>query len=433
MTPQLREAIQLLAMSHHEILQFIDAQVLSNPLLEVDAPARPETPTEPYSHSTDGPRNPDFDPQARLANIGGKPSLWEHLNTQVALFADDPRMLSLATVLIYELDSDGYLRTGLAEIGERLGINAAEIEGALAILQRCEPTGVGARDLAECLGLQLAEAGHLSPGMLHVLTHIEDLAGPGLDALRRDITAMGEDFETLRGRIKRLNPTPSAAFETGMPHYAIPDVLVSRNNLGGWSVELNPDALPRVIMNNDYLVETGADGGVEKFVRDCVAKGSWLIKALDQRAQSILKVAAEIARVQDGFFTSGISGLRPLTLRDVADQVGLHESTVSRVTKGKYLSCERGQFEMRFFFTQAIPSLSGGDSVSSAVVQDKIRRLVEQEAPSAVLSDDKLVKLLRKDGIDIARRTVSKYREAMQIPSSVERRRSKSGSVKIRP
>ena len=438
MTPELRDAIALLQMTRQEIIRFVTEEMESNPLLELEldpgaADAVVPTSGEALASGTGSSGGDAMEFSDRVANLRQRPSLWEHLSTQIALSLAPAPQRALATMLIHELDADGYLRTPLNEIADRAGANVATIEASLAVLQACEPTGIGARNLGECLSLQLNESGPMPVGMSDLLDNIDQFQTAAFDKMRRTVTEKGGDFDALLAQLRLLNPTPAAAFETGVMHYAVPDVIVARNNLGGWSVDLNPAALPRVIMNNTYAAETTTNGEVAKFVRDCVSRGSWLIKSLDQRAQSILKVATEIVRVQDNFFSAGIAYLKPLTLRDVADAVGLHESTVSRVTKDKYLSCSRGNFEMKFFFSQSIQVDGGTGATSSVAVRARIRELVDQESAQSVLSDDKIVKILGKDGIKIARRTVSKYREAMQIPSSVERRRFKASSEKIRP
>jgi len=265
------------------------------------------------------------------------------------------------------------------------------------------------------------------------LEHISEIPGQPIGSFWKDLGIDAEDYSALLTTIKALNPAPGAAFDTGFVQYAIPDVSVTRNNLGGWSVELNNSVLPAIIVNNDLAREVSQSGSeAAKYVVECSRRADWLLKSIEQRSSTILKVAAEIVRVQEEFFSLGVSKMRPLTMRDVAEAVGVNESTVSRVTNSKYLSCERGTFELRFFFSKGIRRSDGGADMSSASIQESIRKLIEEESALKILSDDKIVKILKESGVDIARRTVSKYREGMKIPSSVERRRFKSNLDKIR-
>jgi RNA polymerase sigma-54 factor len=301
------------------------------------------------------------------------------------------------------------------------------VQAVLTRLQGFEPTGVFARDVAECLRLQLIERDRCDPAMSTLLENLDLLAKRDMSGLRRACEVDEEDLKEMLAELRALTPRPGAAFG-GEPAAPITPDAVVRESLGGlWHVELNSDALPRLLVDQRYhaRVSGGARTDADKtFVADCLASANWLVRSLDQRAKTILKVASEIVRQQDGFLAFGVEHLRPLNLKTVAEAIGMHESTVSRVTSNKYLATPRGVFEMKFFFTAAIQSSDGGAAHSAESVRHKIRQLIESEVePETVLSDDRIVEILNETGIDIARRTVAKYRESMRIPSSVERRR----------
>jgi RNA polymerase sigma-54 factor len=326
-------------------------------------------------------------------------------------------------VLIDAVDEGGYLRAELAEVAERLGCGLPRVEGVLAVLQGFEPVGVAARDVRECLMLQLKDRDRYDPAMASLLDNLPLLARRDMAALKRACGVDDEDLREMVAELRGLTPRPGAAFG-GEPAQAVaPDVFV-REGLGGlWHVELNTDTLPRLLIDQRYHARVSgmARSDQEKtFVSDCMAQASWLMKSLDQRARTILKVSSEIVRQQDAFLAYGVEHLRPLNLKTVAEAIGMHESTVSRVTSNKYMSTPRGVF----FFTSAIAATEGGEAHSAESVRHKIRQLIDQEAREEdVHSDDRIVEILKEAGVDIARRTVAKYREAMRIPSSVERRR----------
>ena len=330
-------------------------------------------------------------------------------------------------VLIDGVDEGGYLRIDMAELADRLGCSAERIETVLVQLQGFEPTGVFARDVRECLSLQLREKNRLDPAMAALLDNLDLLARHDTAALRKACGVDAEDLKDMLSELRALTPRPGAAFG-GEPSQPItPDVMVREGPGGLWHVELNTDTLPRLLIDRRYhaRVAGAARNDAEKtFVSDCLASASWLVKSLDQRAKTILKVSSEIVRQQDGFLAYGVEHLRPLNLKTVAEAIGMHESTVSRVTSNKYMSTSRGLFELKFFFTSAIAASDGGEAHSAESVRHKIRQLIDAEAkPESVLSDDRIVEILKEAGVDIARRTVAKYREAMRIPSSAERRR----------
>jgi RNA polymerase sigma-54 factor len=355
-------------------------------------------------------------------------TLRDHMAGEIALGFAEPVSRLIAGELADALDDAGYLRADPAEIAERLGVNASVVGEVLAKCQGFDPPGVFARDLAECLALQLAARDRFDPAMRALVDNLDLLARRDFHALKRLCGVDDEDLAEMREEIRALDPRPGMAFIGGAADTIVPDVLVKAAGDGSWSVELNPDTLPRVLVDRVYFasVSNHAMGQAERdFLAECLQNANWLTRSLDQRARTILKVASEIVRQQNAFLMHGVRHLRPLNLRTVADAIGMHDSTVSRVTANKYMLTPRGVFELRYFFTVAIASADGGDAHSSEAVRDRIRRLIEAEKPADVLSDDAIVDILKKDGVGLARRTVAKYREGMNIPSSVQRRREK--------
>ena len=354
-------------------------------------------------------------------------TLAEHLNEQLAVTGMAGVDSAIAAVLIDAVDEGGYLRAETAEVAERLGCAEDRVVAVLERLQGFEPTGVFARSVAECLMLQLKELNRYDPAMAALLDNLDLVAKRDMAGLRRLCGVDEEDLKDMLAELRALTPRPGAAFGGEPVAPVAPDVIV-RESLGGlWHVELNSDVLPRVLVDQRYhaRVSGGARSDADKtFVADCLASANWLVRSLDQRAKTILKVASEIVRQQDGFLAYGVEHLRPLNLKTVAEAIGMHESTVSRVTSNKYMATPRGVFEMKFFFTAAIASSDGGAAHSAESVRHKIRQMIDAEqGADGVLSDDRIVEILNDAGIDIARRTVAKYREAMRIPSSVDRRR----------
>jgi RNA polymerase sigma-54 factor len=354
-------------------------------------------------------------------------TLGEHLEAQLAVAGLTDAERAIALQLIDAVDEGGYLRADLAEIAERLGCELGKLEAVLTRLQGFEPTGVFARDVAECLTLQLKEKNRFDPAMAALVGNLELLARRDMAGLKRVCEVDDEDLKEMIAELRALTPRPGAAFGGEPAQSVVPDVYVREGASGMWLVELNTDTLPKLLIDHRYhaRVSAGARSDQEKtFVSDCLASANWLVKSLDQRAKTILKVASEIVRQQDGFLAFGVEHLRPLNLKTVADAIGMHESTVSRVTSNKYLATPRGVFEMKFFFTSSIASSSGGEAHSAEAVRHKIRQLIDAErGEKDVHSDDAIVDILKEAGVDIARRTVAKYREAMRIPSSVERKR----------
>ena len=359
--------------------------------------------------------------------LSQQPSLKDHLLEQLSMAALPPTDRLIGANLIEMVDEAGYIRGELDDLAHRLGTTLPAIERVLTVLQGFDPAGICARNLAECLKLQLKDRNRLDPMIATVLDHLDLLAARKFTDLKRLSGASDEDLADMIAEITRLDPKPGLRFERTEVQPIIPDILVSRRNDGSWHVELNSETLPKVLVNRRYFttVSRKATGADKEYISEQLQNANWLVKALDQRARTILKVGKEIVRQQDGFFTHGVEHLRPLNLKTVADAISMHESTVSRVTSNKYIGTDRGIFEMKYFFTSAIASSGNGEALSSEAVRHRIKQLIDAEPPNKVLSDDKIVAALRESGIEIARRTVAKYREAMRIPSSVQRRREK--------
>lgn len=465
MTPQLQQAIRLLAASNLEIETYLAEALEANPLLDAgeigrDEASEAEPPpgdAEPGADSSGGDGALDIDPGsldrdrdtgdaewgAALAPGGGEdgpaiderggggPTLAEHLHHQVGAAAGDAREEFVMRQIIGQLDEAGYLAADLRALAAELGIPLTEAERALEVVQSLEPTGVGARSLSECLALQAREADRYDPCMARLIDNLDLVARGEFARLKRMCEVDDEDFADMLAELRGYDPKPGCRFGGNDNPAVVPDILLAPDGEGGWSVTLNQATLPRLIVNRPYFLElrdgcTGREARV--WLREKLADANWLIRALDQRQKTILKVAAEIVKQQDGFFRRGVAELKPLTLRHVAERIAMHESTVSRVTANKFLHCPRGTFDLKYFFTSGVGS-SGGEGASSQAVKAEIKKLVDAEDPKKVLSDDKLVEQLKAKGYDLARRTVAKYREAVGIGSSVQRRRQK----KLRP
>ncbi|RMG09391.1 MAG: RNA polymerase sigma-54 factor [Planctomycetota bacterium] len=357
----------------------------------------------------------------------GPISLRQHLLDQVQIDLDDPAERLIAVHLIDMLDDCGYLAGDLAELAAQLGCSPEHIEATLRKVQRFDPPGIFARSLSECLALQLAERDRLDPAMAALLDHLPLVAARDYPTLCKVCGVDRDDLADMLNEIRALDPKPAQTFDGRAAEPVIPDILMRAAPDGGWIIELNGDTLPRVLVNTHYHAHVAArvrTKAERDYVNQQFQSANWLVRSLHQRATTIIKVATEIVRQQDAFFRKGIRHLRPLTLRDIAEAIDMHESTVSRVTTNKYMATPRGMFELKYFFTAAIAG-AGGGAHSAEAVRHRIKALIEAETPDAVLSDDALVARLRAEGIDIARRTVAKYREAMRIPSSVQRRRDK--------
>lgn len=473
MTPQLLQSIRLLQFTQLELDKFIDEEIERNPLLEraeaEDGPEDEAPRIEPSAEDgvdewfeasddsssermadqldtslenvfPDEPGLAALSPSGPLpagsADIGfdnfdfapGKPDLRQHVREQIALSIRAPQDRFIAGELADALDEDGYMRADPGEIAERLGVAASEVLRVLGLCQRFDPAGLFARDLSECLALQLAARDRLDPAMEAMVARLDLVARRDFATLKKVCGVDEADLLDMLAELRALDPKPGLAFVVDTAEIVRPDVVVRAAPDGSWAIDLNPDALPRLLVNQTYAA-TIAKGARQRedrdFVSECLQSANWLVRSLDQRARTILKVASEIVRQQDAFLAHGVRHLRPLNLKTVADAIGMHESTVSRVTANKFMMTPRGVFEFRYFFTVAIAASTGGDAHSSEAVRDRIRALIDAEQPESVLSDDAIMEALKTDGIDIARRTVAKYREGMNIASSVQRRREK--------
>ena len=361
-------------------------------------------------------------------SVSQETSLRDHLLAQVQMDLVDPGDRLIAVHLIDSLDDAGQVTESVEAAAETLGCAGDRVAAVLDRLQHMDPPGICARDLAECWAIQLRDRGRLDPAMQTLLENIELLKQHDYPALAKRCHVDIDDIKDMVDEIWALRHRPAEAFDNIITQPITPDVIMRANATGGWAIELNNDTLPRVLVNHHYYAEvrTAVRTKEEReYLSDRLQSANWLVKALHQRATTILKVAQEIVRQQSAFFAKGVEHLKPLVLRDIAEAIEKHESTVSRVTSNKYINTPRGIFELKYFFTPAISSSSGGDAHSAESVRHRIKLLVDNESTEAVLSDDKMVELLNSDGIEIARRTVAKYRESLRIPSSVQRRRVK--------
>src|SRR3984893_15342943 len=363
------------------------------------------------------------------AYIAAPASLKEHLEMQLGLATAGTADRLTGQVLIDSIDENGYFTGSLDEIAARLDTPLEQAERILRLIQGFEPSGVGARDLAECLAIQLRERDRFDPAMQALVGHLDLLAKRDFAALRKICKVDEEDILDMLGEIRRLDPKPGRAFGGGSIAPVLPDVLVRPLPDGSWHVELNSDVLPRILVNHSYATRVGKGKEADRnFISACRQTANWLTKSLEKKARTILKVSSESVRQQDRFLAHGVEWLRPLDLKTIAEAVGLHESTVSRVTSNKYMATPRGLFELKYFFTASIAAHDGSAAHSAESVRFRIRQMIDRESPSQILSDDAIVVRLKEANIDIARRTVAKYRESLKIPSSVERRREKARS-----
>ncbi len=400
---------------------------------------RPPTPGERYefaegaglsANSWSGSPGPSFDDeQANLeAYVAAEINLKDHLSAQLMLATADPIDRVIGQTLIDSIDDAGYFTDSLAEVAARLGTALQRAEKVLALIQSFEPSGVGARSLAECIAIQLRERDRFDPAMQTLVAHLDLVAKRDYATLRKLCGVNAEDVNDMIAEIRQLDPKPGRAFGAAALQPVVADVTVSPLPDGSWHVELNSDVLPRVLVNQVYaarVTRAKANDVDKSFLSNCLQTANWLTKSLEQRARTILKVASEIVRQQDAFFAHGVEHLRPLNLKTVADAIGMHESTVSRVTSNKYIATPRGLFELKYFFTASIASHNGGDAHSAEAVRFRIKQMIDREGANDILSDDAIVEQLKSSNVDIARRTVAKYRESLRIPSSVERRRMK--------
>jgi RNA polymerase sigma-54 factor len=477
-TPQLRQAIKLLQFSALELQSYIENEIRENPLLsaaqgdepvaggdhemavngngEADVPAfdaregaveisqdyepqspgdalyEAEAPAFSYDAGSDwtpaagGARaGEEYDP---LATATSGVSLAGHLNEQAQLAFPDAQDKFIASYLIDLVDAAGYIRTPLEEVAEALSIELEDVERILGVLQTFDPLGVCARDLAECLALQLKEKDRCDPFMERLLDNLDLIAECDFQRLRKLCGVDQEELREMIAELRALNPRPGAGFETAAVETLVPDVIVKRGPDGAWKAELNPNAAPSLAVDRAYYASLKSrcrSDADRTYLSDRLSSANWLVKSLEQRLSTILKVATAVVEEQSAFFDHGVRHLKPLNLRQIAGKIGMHESTVSRVTSNKAIATPRGIFEMKYFFTSAIAASGSSEAHSSEAVRDRIKELIGNEQAEEILSDDRIVTLLKGEGIDIARRTVAKYREALRIPSSAARRRMK--------
>jgi RNA polymerase sigma-54 factor len=490
MTPQLMQAIKLLQLSNLDLMAYVEEELEKNPLLERvsddNGPNGAAETFEPLGTEGEGPQEWSGDDLAtsrnaieedlgtRLDNVfpedggatissartedattaqsewasvgsGGREdgeynleafvsaerTLADHLSEQLSLSVTDPVRRMIGQHLVDMVDEAGYLSGDLAGVAEKLGADMADVEAVLAVLQSFDPAGVGARNLTECLAIQLKEQNRYDPAMAALLGRLDLLAKRDFASLRKICGVGDDDLVDMIAEIKRLNPKPGLAFGSTTVQPIVPDVFVRAAPDGSFNIELNSETLPKILLNQTYharVSKTAAAPTDKAYLAEKLQSATWLIRALDQRARTILKVSAEIVKQQDAFFAHGVQHLRPLNLKTIADAISMHESTVSRVTANKYMATARGIFELKYFFTSAIAASNGGEAHSAEAVRHRIKHLIEAETANDILSDDTIVDKLRESGIDIARRTVAKYREGMRIASSVQRRRDKQGA-----
>lgn len=471
MTQQLQQSIKLLQLSSQELAEYIEEELEKNPLLSAEeeqpqeqpteaaesdpvqennlAPEAQDTPSEvdsndasssvewgddegstDYSEQSFEPRthnriNDEYEGSTESLAVN-KVSLRDHLMGQLSVVEADPVIRIIGQHLVDLVDESGYIKDDLGYLPEQLGCDESLIEKTFAVLHSFDPPGVCARNLKECLSIQLQDKDRLDPAMQVLLENLDLVAAGNVTQLSKLCGVDIDDIKEMCAELRALNPRPGSSFGHEEVQAVIPDVIVRRIRGDRWQVELNPAALPRVLVNRQYHTQLVSSKSLDKEERKYIAEqlttANWLVKALDQRAQTILKVSSEIVKQQEAFFQDGVKALKPLTLKDVAAVTELHESTVSRVTNSKYMNTPRGTFELKYFFNASLQNSYGGAAFSNKAVQYLIKELIDAETPAAPLSDDAISEKLKDRGIEVARRTVAKYREIMNIPSSSQRR-----------
>jgi RNA polymerase sigma-54 factor len=462
LTPQLRQAIQLLQLSNLELESFIAEELSKNPLLESQASETDgETPAGDFAEeieSEDAPDDPGADDLIRgqadddrpldmdwtaealetdsfndVVTSSGRDESFDFERVQYAAASLSEHLLDqlhgvsgaageLARFIAEAIDETGYLTIPLEQIAELSAAPLDQVENALMLVQDLDPPGVGARSLAECLALQAKAADRYDPAMARLIDNLDLLSKGRTNDLKRICGVDDEDLADMIRELRSYDPKPGCRFSSAAAEDVTPDVFV-RSTRTGFAVELNQATLPRLLVNRRYYQELKSgpqDKASRAWLSECLQSAGWLVKALDQRARTIVKVVSEIVKRQQGFFERGVAAMKPMTLREVAEAIGMHESTVSRVTSNKYLLCDRGLFELKYFFGSGVASAEGEGAAAEAV-KAAIKELIEGE--SEILSDDAIAALLKQRGFDCARRTVVKYREAMGIGSSIQRRR----------
>ncbi len=444
MTPQLQQAIRLLQLPVLDLSAQIQDALEENIMLEMeDLPDVPKTSSEttaeveavkvedtwqanPMERMQESNWNGEGRPINEYADQSGQ-SLREHLLWQLELEDFTPRESVIGEALIDSINDDGYLTTSVGDIvdyiGESSAVSSEEVERTLEKVQRFDPGGIGARSLSECIVLQLRQLDPATPGLELAITlaedHLDAIANQDYGELRRTLRVTDSNLEDALALIRACNPRPGQAVSPAAAEYVVPDVFVRKVD-GRWQVEISSTGIPRLSVNQRYaqLLRGSSDHAA---LRTQLQEARWLVRSLEIRNETLLKVATCIVSRQTEFLEHGDEAMKPLVLRDVAEEIGMHESTISRVTTSKYMHTPRGVFEFKYFFSSHLASADGADQ-SSTSVRAKIRKLIGSENPAKPLSDSKIAKLLADDGISVARRTVAKYREAMKIASSSERK-----------
>ncbi len=476
-TAQMREAIELLELSNLDLQAHVDQKIMDNPFLESegDASTSEANPDESANdnHDTADPNletqnsdasehkeqsdaselyeemgsddyenvwtsdrrltsnydRSDMSMASRFDHIADQSlSLRDHVQSQINTDISDPNDRFLASILLDHLNETGYFTGNLDTLAESLGCQAEHLQNILDNLKQCDPAGVFSTSLRECMEIQLRDLGEWDEKTESVLAYIDLFAEARIEDLLKKTGCTPAELKSIIDRFKRLDPKPGLQFSGAPLHIVVPDVFIRRSqNQSHWIVQLNSETLPKVLVTQDYKIRANLDlkkdRDLKKYYQDRMAEANWLVRALDQRAQNILKIVEELVKQQEAFLTKGVSALKPLTLKQVADAVGVHESTVSRITQNKYLNCPRGTFELRYFFSSSITNAWTGEDQSARQIQDKIQAVVNDEKPDKPLSDDAIVLKLSEHNLDVARRTVAKYRELLKIPSSYERKR----------
>lgn len=476
MTPQLRQAINLLQMSNLELGELVERELENNPLLQreeesLNQPLETPSSIDDYPDSSAPSEIEDFSPDVDYDNqfgddygsdrqdyelepdygwsdynegkehkadndfdyfekkLSSEQSLFRLIDEQISLKFTNPKDKLIASALSEGLDDAGYFRGDINKLALRLNVKPAIIKNILTTMKGFEPAGLFAENLAECLSIQLQDIDRFDPQMAKLIDNLDLLAERKFKELKKICQASDEDLASMVADIKSLNPKPAGNYAHDLTAYVIPDVYVKTNKAGDYLLELNSLSLPKVLINQQYYSEIKNSASNEKeakrYLKEQMGNASFLIRALHQRATTILRVSEEIVKSQHDFFEKGIEHLKPMALKDIAEKVEMHESTVSRVTSNKFMHTPRGLFELKYFFSAAAGTYTGDEDTSTLTIKHKIKKLIEEETPEQILSDDKIVELLAREGIKIARRTVTKYREAQNIPTSALRKRQK--------
>lgn len=443
MTPELRQAIKLLQFNSNELREYLETQMESNPLIEMEIKNNKENvDIDKISDKIDNDidwkdyANQYDDISYKSSNIKSKEynyenfitkeeSLKNHLLFQLdlTLFKDSDKLIGRN--IIENIDKNGYLTSSISEISNELGVGEEKAQDILEIIQTFDPIGVGARDLKECLKIQLRDKNFDNPDILAIIdNHLEDVGNNRLNKISKDLNINIKRVQGICDIIKTLEPKPGRGFPSDDDdiRYVTPDVVLEKID-GEYVIIVNDITAPRLSINNFYknMLSTQGDNDISKFINNKLNSAMWLIKSIEQRRMTIYKVVSSIVKYQNDFFEKGQKYLKPLTLKEIADDIEMHESTVSRATNGKYVQTPRGIFELKYFFSSGIGTDAGG--VASTGIKSMIKDLIDNEHPKKPLSDQKIADLLKDKNIKISRRTVAKYRDELNIPSSSKRRR----------